>query len=784
MLLVPLGVGLSIRRVCLGRVYDAIEISRVQVLLFSLFVGMTAQTILYQQLERIDFLQKFYAFLYPATFVVTLYGFYKDRSLFTVASSDRQRLAEGIIFHIPLIVLTYSFYFLKFTQYPLRDIFQETHFMKGATELTRFHVLNPFTADSYIPVLQVHLGLLHDWYGYDLLASQWILPALFAIVKYLSLICFFQALSESRLTRMIATALAIVTLHNLFSMTNGDMVFSVCLLLISVMLREQPLSTATRGACLMTGALLVGAVVLYKTSSVQSIGVYWVILVATVAFSVRLARLVPVASVESVMLCATAVTLHPAVALLYLFCALAIVCFYSVIMSRWEHQPVSVRWRVVLTLAIATGAMGIAFLNFSRSVFSDSFSPPLLQGLAEWILGKEITGGEGIRNTTIEWVRLAPPALMLLLGLLASSKVVQFLRGVREQKADRFHIWTAKLSEVSATTVFAWIGCLVGLVVSFSGLPYFHRALYFPLLMGCLLTAILMCAEIERYQKEGKKGILLKYSLLMLFYIGAAGRYAYQVPDFGGRTPIPYVQALSPYLAVALSGLIYLFLAACIAKKPWRVITLSLTIVFIGVTCDKFAIKSYGYRYSYGDDWPKDRPISHYTVEEVKLAARLRHLPMTTILLSDPYTLSIVGALTGFNGLYSFSNLGVMRPDYKYNIQGILSCFEAPAEKGQCGDGEAVAQRVMHFIEGYPGAVPEARYVAEQKLATPFSLRMLRENLVLILNAGRTFQWTDGRDTYFPAPDRFDHDFIEFQIAKRFEILENIDNTVLALRLE
>lgn len=784
MLLIPLGLGLSIRRLCLGGVNDGNEMSSLHVLLFSLFVGMTAQTILYQHLERIDFLREIYFLLYPATFIVALYGLYMERSLFNIAASDRQQLVVWLLLYTPLIALTYAFYFLKFTQFPLRDIFQETHFMKGATELARFHILNPFTADSYIPVLQVHLGLLHDWYGYDLLASQWILPVLFAIVRSLSLSCLFEALSKSSLTQMVATAMAIVTLQNLFSVTNGDMVFSVCLLLISVMLRKRAVSPTSEWACLSTGALFVAAVLVYKVSAVQSIGLYWVILVAVLALYGRMARHGPAVPVESVLLCVTAVALHPAVALLYLFCSLGIVCLYNVIMSGWKHQPTSVRWRVVLTLAIATGAMGIVFLNLSRSVFSLDFSQPLFQGLAEWILGKEITGGEGMRNTTIEWLRLAPPALILLLWMLASSQTVYSLQALTYRNQCRFDTLRMRLSEMSATTVFAWTSCLVGLFISFSGLPYVHRALYFPLLTGCLLIAILLCEEIARYQKEGKKGILLKYPLLMLFYIGAAGRYAYKAPDFGGRTSIPYVQALSPYLAVALSGLLYLFVAACIAKNPWRVIVLSLTIVFIGVMSDKFAIKSYGYRYSYGDAWSKDRPISHYTVDEVKLAARIRHLPMNTILLSDPYTLSIVEALTGLNGLYSFSNLGVMRPDYKYNLQGILSCFEEPGKKGQCGEGEAVAQRVMNFIERHPGAVPEARYVAEQKLVNPFSVRMLQENLVIILNAGRTFPWADGRDTYFPTSERFDEDFIEFQIAKRFEIIENIDNTVLALRLK
>lgn len=782
--LVPLGLGLSMTRLCLGSLFERRAVARLPVLLISLFVGFTGQTIVYQQLERFDVLQRIYPVLYPLALCVAAFSFYQRKELFRIASSKSDWLANLTII-TPLVALAYTFNFLKFSQYPLRDIFQETHFMKGAMELARFHFLNPFTADSYIPLLQVHLGLLQDWYGYDLLASQWILPVLFAVVRYTSLHCFFSAVTDSKLTQTIAGGLAVITLQNLFSSTNGDMLFSVCLVLISLLIRSQADSPPYRMGWLVNVALMAFSMVLYQFSTVQTIGIFWAVTAAGIAWYSRAAPGASAVVAQSILLCATGVVLHPAMALLYLVCSLGIVGIHQVMLSGWPRWSETIQIRLLAGLIVVTGALGVLFGGLLRQGFfaSGGGSTLILLDVAEWILGREITGAEGLRNTLIEWVRLAPPALFVACAFLATSWVISVWRSKTSTWEGISSLGTKLCVSLPPSMLFAWAGCLAGLLLSFSGLPYFHRALYFPLVLLCLFVAILIREEIARYLAVGKRGILLKYGILLLCYLVISGRYGYKVASLGGPSSIPYIQALSPYFGIAVLGVLGLLGAASVARVPWRVTVLTLSILFVVLASDKFAIKSYGYRYSYGDNWSRERPISHYTVAELELAARIRHLPLNTILLSDPYTLSIIEAQTGLNGLYSFSNLGVMQEEYREGLRRILRCIHDAVMAGDVDASEELLRRVMEFGNAYPGAIPEARYVFENRMARPLNIRELKESLVIILNAERTFPWMDGRESYFPLARDESGSLHEFEIAKVFEIIHNVNGQVLALRL-
>ena len=781
--LVPLGLGLSMVRACLkGRLEEQVG-GKLPVLLLSLFLGLTGHTVLYQQLERLNLLQPLYPFLYPLTLCGAAYSYYREKELFCIDWSGREWRERAVII-TPLVALTYSFYFLKFTRYPLRDIFQETHFMKGAMELAHFHVLNPYTADSYIPLLQVHLGLLQDWYGYDLLASQWILPVLCAVVRYASVHCFFSAVIDSRLTHTIAAGLAVITLQNLFSPTNGDMVFSICLLLMSLLIRGWATLDSFRVVGLGAFSLMGFVVVLYKVSSVQSIGLYWALTLLGVAWYSRVARGASAVVALGVLLCATGVALHPAVALLYLFCALGIVVIYQVMHFGWHHWPETIRVRFLLGVIAVTGTMGVLFGMKVKEVFETKESRPFLNIIAEWILGKEITGAEGMRNTMIEWVRLAPPALFVLCCLLVASWAISARRNSTSKRMGLLGSVKQLGSCLPPAMLFAWVGCLAGLLLSFSGLPYTHRALYFPLVLFCLLVAILSREEIGRYRAEGKRIVLLKYGILVLGYLLVSGRYAYKVPELGGPTTNPYLRELTPYFGLAVIGVFALLACASVARAPWRVTMLILSIVFVGVASDKFAVKSYGYRYSYGDNWSSERPISHYTMVELELADRIRQLPSNTILLSDPYTLSIVEAQTGLNGLYSFSNLGVMREEYREAIKGILRSLEESVAANHIGASETLFPRIMAFLTDYPGASPEVRYVFEHRMPRALIPQEVKNNLLIILNAERTFAWMNGQESYFPERADTAASFDELQIAKAFQVMHNIDNKVLALRLK
>ena len=780
--LVPLGLGLSMTRVCFGNLFEQAAPSKLSLLLLSLFLGLTGHTIVYQQLERYDLLQQLYPGLYPLALGGALVGFYREHTLLHTDSSDRTSFLGAAVL-LPLMLLMYAFYYLKFTQYPLRDVFQETHFMKGAMELARFHILNPFTADSYIPLLQVHLGVLHDWYGYDLLSSQWILPVLCAIVRYASLHCFFSAVTDSKLTRIIAAGFAIITLQNLFSSTNGDMLFSVCLVLMAVLIRFERGWRSTGSAWLFLGALMIFSIVLYKVSTVQTIGNYWAVVGGGIAVYSRRIPGASAITAQGILLCATGVALHPAVALLYLFCSLGTVGIHRTILSGWVQWLESRRRGFLILLTALTALTGGFFAILLQRVFQREKSPPILHGVAEWILGKEITGAEGLRNTIIEWIRLAPPAFLLLFFLLAAFQGVAIWRRSRLDSEASLSQRT-DTSWISSSLVFAWTGCLAGLVLSFSGWPYVHRALYFPLVLGCLLIAFLLHQEIARSVEERRRLVLLKYGIFLLGYLIVGGRYGYKVAELGAHSNVLYVQALSPYYGLTILGIVILLGTAALARTLWRPAVLILSTLFLAVASDKFAIKSYGYRYSYGDDgWVSGRPISHYSLQELELADRIRNLPLNTVLMSDPYTLSIVQAQTGLNGLYTFSNLGVMREEYRHSLRRILRSIRDRIAKNQVGGNDAILEGIMEFITQYPGALPETQYVFQKRIGRGLNRQEIKDSLVIILNAERTFQWMDGKEDYFPWTNDRSITMDVGKIAKSFELIQNVDDKVFALRL-
>jgi hypothetical protein len=59
------------------------------------------------------------------------------------------------------------------SRFPVTDLFQEVHTMKGAEELARVGVLNPLAASSYIPVKPVMNGILIKAFRYDQLVDIW-----------------------------------------------------------------------------------------------------------------------------------------------------------------------------------------------------------------------------------------------------------------------------------------------------------------------------------------------------------------------------------------------------------------------------------------------------------------------------------------------------------------------------------------------------------------------------------------------------------------------------------
>ena len=773
--LLPMGVGLLFITSCGDPTKSSRVMSASQILTTAVFFGFVFIALFYQQLERWKVLADYFSYTYPLFFILSLVGFYRGRQLISGVSLRPHLITVALL--SPLLLIFYYFYFIKFTAFPLRDIFQEVHFMKGALELSKFHVLNPFTADSYIPVQQVHLALLHHWYGYDLLHSQWVLPIYNGLFRVACLYCLFRVLLKDPWQIRIALGLSVIVLQNLFSPTNGDVLFSFTLVMLAVMINCERCSTVRLRH---VGFVVVGISALlilgYHTANVQDLGMYLFPIAFLVLIVLRLNMPVFWTPAWLGMLSLLALALHPAQALLYVPSILLAYTCYIIILRLCRSDNGSLRRKAVI-FAIGT-TIAVLFLLLYKSYRLLAFqNPDTLQRLAEWFLGRQIDTNESYPGTLIEWGRLAPPALHFLFFLLAVPHLTTLaLRMLSRSAADH-----AGLTRDDMVLLFTWTIASVLLLLDFSGVPYFHRGLYYPVIFGCSLMAVLVHIDIRDYLAKGERRVALKYSLGMLLYTILAAKYLYHATYVGGNVSDPYLEAYAPWPTASAILLATLVIAMLLQKQRYLIAIFMVTIIAVGLVADKTYIKTKFYRYSYGDEWPEPHVLSHYTLNELKVAEGLKNLSPGTVLLSDPYTMGILSGLTGLNGLYTFANLGVMQDEYKKAISALFMAFLGEHRESYV-QKEHVLAWLNDFITRYPGAIPEARY-AYERLGQPLNVKTIEQNLIIVLNAERTWWWAKGTDSYFPKRGRFSDAFIDLHIKPFFNILQNVENTVIVFTL-
>lgn len=91
-------------------------------------------------------------------------------------------------------------------------------------------------------------------------------------------------------------------------------------------------------------------------------------------------------------------------------------------------------------------------------------------GIAEWLLGKSITGAEGSRNAAIEWVRLAPPIVHLVGTVLLGAAAVRRVPMVARLKSGAVPT-SVQDSAFQPILLFAWLILMLILFPSLSGFP-------------------------------------------------------------------------------------------------------------------------------------------------------------------------------------------------------------------------------------------------------------------------------------------------------------------------
>ncbi len=807
--LVPAGVGLFVfsffetHRKLVG------FIGGLRSILFSSFLGFSLITLTYTEINNRDVLAALFMPAYLIFYLLSVAGFYRTRELLT--NTDVSQAVGCILLISPVLALAYYFNYMYLSPFPLRDIFMEAHFMKGALEFSKYDILNIATGNTYMPILQVGSGLLHRFYGFDLINGQWILPAYLCVFISLCYYCFLSSFISDRLTLNVSMGLAVGLVSICFSMSNNTFLAGLALVFFSLLVS---LNKDKTGAIILFSELAVLAalsLIFYKLRRTPSFdGTTLPYLLVFLAFMLAVSYLNAL-RILSYAVIALALFIAPPyhrAASLYMPLMLVFYGVYFVFVRMKIKNGLAVKklfMKRILLYFLLVPVLGIGLgsiiVKLQPSIFG--LLADLLNYVSMAIVGQRISENEGLKAVTAEWLRFVPFAVHGLLMLL----VIGLFLKRRDSRTMKF------LESNLNPLLFILVSFLLLMVFYYSPLPRIHRLLPFPSLLFIALTALLFRYYYEGYSLTGRQPArILIIPAAMLAYTLAA-QALYRIPMKDGDVSV-YVKALLPLAGLLIAVMLIAFVALVLMRIKTVALVFALVLIFSGVMLDKFNIMAKLYFNSYGHELPDPGVISHYTRLELTTAESLgnRLDSPKTMLFSDPFTLGIFEARTGNNGFYTFENLGqFMLPVYVEHIKAVLReafpddrSVPAAISRFDKGKSDRLKGLLDEFARDYKGAMTEARFALNRLTGVPrdytakggelgWTKEEYKDNIIWILNE-KTVRWAwrsddhrkfpNGEVGYYPMNGAFSDEYLKRYIIPYFEVLHNSENKVLVLRLK
>jgi len=796
----PTGFGLLLLSAmpALDRVKSRLTIGQ---LLFCAFViGSVLITILFQSLEKANLLKNGFMPLFALIKVASLAGFLLFRRN-QISGPKFRNVAFDFVLVSPIILFNYWIKYFVFGQYPLRDIFQETHFMKGAVELSRFQILNPHTADSYIPIVQVLLGLFHHFYSYDLINSQWILPVFFSVFHFAVFYEVIGAFGLGDFARRIGLALG-MTFLGFFTLTNGDLAQQLSLIVLAtlVMWAGEGVKVHRWLLIAVVGGLV--TVLPFYVSKQMGLDATWGVgMVVIIGLWGMTGGWMSADWAVLGMLMAVAPFVHRGS---LLFVCIALVGYVGYMLIRREgsremmiYKTYGVAVLGVLAFIVVTEVAMVNVLVYLGMVEINRYTKEFLIYLWGMVLGMEfnqsdlaIASGKGIMPT-VEWIRGSTPLLQMLVSILVLLFSVKKIKEAARARsiAEWEESWKSPQIDLVLWGVIGWG---VTAVVSLSGLPFIYRLKYFNVLFGIIIVSVVCGYLYEEYLEKRGSGSnrLFRFVLFLAIvsgaYTGLAQKWLYDFHWHAELVPNEYLRQLHPYTLawVALIGTLVVLAVVRAGHRTGAVAAIAA--VVMSVMLDKVAMTTKWMEVSYGSNAP-GRPVvvSHYTKRELDVAQRLALQPAERVLFSDPYTLSIMRGLSGLNSLYTFSNIGTVDERIEPVLQNAIRVLNLgdlrPATRV-----DRLCRGLDGFVRGYLGT-PEVRYVYESRLGKKLHAAVEEGNVLVVLTE-KTMKWAVARPGrrvgYYPMNGKIDKTVLEVLDTPFVRVVENIDDRVLVFSLD
>jgi hypothetical protein len=770
-LLVPAGVGLL---ACFGwRGSIAPLIGRVQALLAAWLFGTLAIIYVFVLLERFGLTGRFADTALASFFVLGAAGWLRLQGQFSPDLTDRSMLRLVALVALPLVVVQYIAEIPLYSDFPVMNLFQRTHFHKGALEFAKFDLLNPFVADSYVPFQQLLLGLLARGAHIDPLFAEWVLPLVMAPLQVGAIFAIAGRLTNSSAQLCLSIAL-FLAMSRVTSPTNGQVAALAALLLMSFLLgpeEENKVGDRNFTSLPFCVATIAGALLFVRLPA--TVGLAVLLAVGLVASMPVLGAKAMRATMVVIVIFA-AISFHRAA---MLFVALVVAIQFAVAFFSRMHRSGDFRSLAVFSLALVLLVGGMA----GWILFADGHHPEDEFGLwasFDFVLsplaGKTMTlvtvdhdlaQGSGGRISLFEVARSLTLVGAVVGGLL-------FLRAIWLAIGAR----VAKMGEASAGApgVVLMIVCLLLLGVALTGFPFIHRSSF--LIATLLSVAVALFVGPAGTQATPASRPAIAGSVALLGYMGGVLAILLLVHD-------PRVE---PFLA-RVFPLLFLLFAAGVATTAWcirggRSIGLGPVLV-VAVLFEVIASRAYFKPYAFSSQTPpKGAVFSHFGQRELETTDSIvAQLELGTALVSDPKTMTIIGARSGLTPLVTLSNINTMADKTRTELELVLGnvvggapvsriCSGVRRISNSYASSQLNYERLRRLIPsgrealavlGYDGALV-ARSVAPPRLtesaeatadSEAIKSETLRDQPFAIVISPDTLDWLDHPfdPLYFPA---------------------------------
>jgi hypothetical protein len=805
--LIQLGTGLSILALAPRELVSASRLTKVQFLVLGYAIGASAVGILLGLLSALVGDLRLHVAIMIA---LSAFGLVWTWPVWRPRTGEARQIMLWLLLALPLALMTWWWTFGAFSSFPYSDIGADVHWMKTAQEYADSGAVNPYASQSYVDLRSALAGALAGTCGLDLLHFGWTYRYVSILFFLLAFYAFAEGVYSEPSRKWIAFFFAGAG-NGIGLLTNGSLAVAGSVVFLGVLLGKSRQDEKED--------LRAGSVALLILSAVTSLFLAFMLnnnalLLALLAVGLLLLRLQGKAHLRGSLLfigCVWPATLLLAHRGSYLHIPAVLGAWLGYLliqheMSRRPARTLSLLRALSIVLPLALGAIVVSVVAMRLGYLPTANANAIFSHITGLVLGRTIQSGDelflgaGPEVAVIELGRAVGPLFAICIALAMAWWWINRATASPDTASDPAQ--TARVSKL----LWSWtIGCSLALA-ALSGFPFLYRTTMIVLsLLAITATEVVSQLLID----PSPASLRRRASAAFTFTLLAAG-LVLAVYTFTWRPDLPSSRYQDFIRPAELAGLVLLVaLVPLTLIRSRRVHVCALAAVFgLGVILDRAGLASMSKSYSYGALPAGAAAVTHYNASDLDAARWLHDNLKKGILLSDPYTLGMIQALTGAPAAYMFSNLDTVNEALAKRMRTVVSAIVEPGDGAlrlaeacttirpllqdinqetyfQMGRSDALSGilRPVRTTKAPETATPQAT-APEVSDATEDADRDVVQNflgagqdtwqLVAVINP-RTIEWINlgagERLPYFPPTKQLESDFIKSLRAGPFQAL-------------